>query len=158
VIAQFALTSYMNFLAMKKSPETDFRWFFYSENGLDLYSNGILVSQKLLKEKPELKARQVLSAIDLIDKSLIPHFRSHYDRLSELCHPNSMGHRSLFSKLDRETGITEFGSGVLGDFFYPVKTSLGTALLFDQSSVQIERQTETFAHAHHAAHPSPLTD
>ena len=46
-------TSYMNFLAMKKSPETDFRWFFYSENGLDLYSNGILVSQKLLKEKPE---------------------------------------------------------------------------------------------------------
>jgi len=53
VIAQFALTSYMNFLAMKKSPETDFRWFFYSENGLDLYSNGILVSQKLLKEKPE---------------------------------------------------------------------------------------------------------
>ncbi|MGD0847900.1 ABC transporter substrate-binding protein [Bradyrhizobium sp.] len=52
-IAQFSLTSYMNFLAMKKSPETDFRWFFYSENGLDLYSNGILVSQKLLKEKPE---------------------------------------------------------------------------------------------------------
>jgi NitT/TauT family transport system substrate-binding protein len=53
VIAQFAPTSYMNFLAMKKSPETDFRWFFYSENGLDLYSNGILVSQKLLKEKPD---------------------------------------------------------------------------------------------------------
>src|ERR1700761_96892 len=53
VIAQFALTSYMNFLAMRKSPETDFRWFFYSENGLDLYSNGILVSQKFLKEKPD---------------------------------------------------------------------------------------------------------
>jgi NitT/TauT family transport system substrate-binding protein len=53
VIAQFAPTSYMNFLAMRKSPETDFRWFFYSENGLDLYSNGILVSQKLLKENPD---------------------------------------------------------------------------------------------------------
>jgi NitT/TauT family transport system substrate-binding protein len=52
-IAQFSLTSYMNFLAMKKSPDKDFRWFFYSENGLDLYSNGILVSQKLLKEKPD---------------------------------------------------------------------------------------------------------
>jgi hypothetical protein len=113
---------------------------------------------KLLKERPELKARQVLSAIDLIDKSLIPHFRSHYDRLSELCHPNSMGHRSLFSKLDSKTGITEFGSGVLGDFFFPVKTALGTALIFDQSSVQIEKQTEAFAHAHHAARPSPLTE
>jgi NitT/TauT family transport system substrate-binding protein len=52
-ITQFAPTSYMNFLAMKKSPDQDFRWFFYSENGLDLYSNGVLVSQKLLKEKPE---------------------------------------------------------------------------------------------------------
>ena len=32
---------------------------------------------KLLEETPELKARQVLNAIDLIDKTLIPHFRSH---------------------------------------------------------------------------------
>jgi NitT/TauT family transport system substrate-binding protein len=59
VIAQFAPTSYMNFLAMKKSPEKDFRWFFYSENGLDLYSNGILVSQKLLKENPDAVRRLV---------------------------------------------------------------------------------------------------
>ena len=53
VIAQFASTSYMNFLAMRKDPEKDFRFFFYTANGLDLYSNGVLVSQKLLKEKPE---------------------------------------------------------------------------------------------------------
>jgi NitT/TauT family transport system substrate-binding protein len=52
-IAQFALTSYMNFLAMKKSPDQDFRWFFYSENGLDLYSNGVIVSQKLIRDNPD---------------------------------------------------------------------------------------------------------
>ncbi len=52
-IAQFSPTSYMNFLAMGKSPTKDFRWFFYSDNGLDLYSNGVLVSQKLLQEHPE---------------------------------------------------------------------------------------------------------
>jgi NitT/TauT family transport system substrate-binding protein len=63
VIAQFAPTSYMNFLAMKKSPEKDFHWFFYSENGLDLYSNGILVSQKLLKEKPEA-VRSLVKALN----------------------------------------------------------------------------------------------
>jgi NitT/TauT family transport system substrate-binding protein len=62
-IAQFAPTSYMNFLAMKKDPEKDFRWFFYSENGLDLYSNGVLVSQKLLKEKPEA-VRGLVKAIN----------------------------------------------------------------------------------------------
>jgi NitT/TauT family transport system substrate-binding protein len=66
-IAQFAPTSYMNFLAMKKDPEKDFRWFFYSENGLDLYSNGILVSQKLLKEKPEV----VRGLVKAINKAII---------------------------------------------------------------------------------------
>jgi len=62
-IAQFAPTSYMNFLGIKKDPEKDFRWFFYSENGLDLYSNGILVSQKLLKEKPDA-VRRLVKAIN----------------------------------------------------------------------------------------------
>lgn len=52
-IAQFSNTSYMNFLAMKLNPEKDFRWFFYSQHGLDLYSNGVIVSQKLLKENPK---------------------------------------------------------------------------------------------------------
>lgn len=52
-IAQFSATSYMNFVAMKLDPEKDFRWFFYSDYGLDMYSNGIVVSQKLIKEKPE---------------------------------------------------------------------------------------------------------
>jgi NitT/TauT family transport system substrate-binding protein len=66
-IAQFAPTSYMNFLAMKKDPEKDFRWFFYSENGLDLYSNGVLVSQKLLKEKPEA----VRGLVKAINKAII---------------------------------------------------------------------------------------
>jgi NitT/TauT family transport system substrate-binding protein len=55
-ITQFSATSYMNFLAMHLDPEKDFRWFFYSDYGLDLYSNGIVVSQKLLKENPKAVA------------------------------------------------------------------------------------------------------
>jgi hypothetical protein len=85
---------------------------------------------EILKESPELKARQVLNAIDLIDKTIIPHFRSHYDRLSEFCHPNSLGHRGLFSKLDRKTGMTAFGSRAVEDFIVPVKCALGTAVVF----------------------------
>ncbi len=53
VIAAFAATTYMNLVAMKQDPDKDFRWFFYDEYGLDLYSNGVMVSQKLLKEKPQ---------------------------------------------------------------------------------------------------------
>jgi NitT/TauT family transport system substrate-binding protein len=53
VIGAFAATTYMNVVALRQDPEKDFRWFFYDNYGLDLYSNGVMVSQKLLKEKPD---------------------------------------------------------------------------------------------------------
>ena len=52
-IAIFTATSYMNLVAMKLDPDKDFRWIYYADFGVDLYSNGIMVSQKLAKEKPE---------------------------------------------------------------------------------------------------------
>ena len=39
-----------------QDPEKDFCWFNYGEHGLDLYSNGVMVSQKLLKENPKAVA------------------------------------------------------------------------------------------------------
>jgi NitT/TauT family transport system substrate-binding protein len=53
VIAIFTATSYMNLVALKLDPEKDFRWIYYADSGLDLYSNGVMVSQKLAREKPE---------------------------------------------------------------------------------------------------------
>jgi NitT/TauT family transport system substrate-binding protein len=63
VIAAFAATTYMNVIAQRQDPEKDFRWFFYDDFGLDLYSNGVMVSQKLLKEKPEA-VRNLVRAIN----------------------------------------------------------------------------------------------
>lgn len=51
--AVFTVTSYMNLVAMKQDPDRDFHWITYKEAGLDLYSNGIMVSQKLAYEHPE---------------------------------------------------------------------------------------------------------
>ena len=53
ISALFTATSYMNLVAIKQDPDKDFRWIYYSDAGLDLYSNGVMVSQKLAKEKPE---------------------------------------------------------------------------------------------------------
>ena len=53
VIAIFTATSYMNLVSLGLDPDKDFRWIYYSDGGLDLYSNGVMVSQKLAKEKPE---------------------------------------------------------------------------------------------------------
>jgi NitT/TauT family transport system substrate-binding protein len=51
--AVFSATSYMNLVAMGVDPDKDIRWIFYNDHGLDLYSNGVLVSSKLAKEKPK---------------------------------------------------------------------------------------------------------
>ncbi len=53
ISALFTATSYMNLVAIKHDPDKDFRWIYYADGGLDLYSNGVMVSQKLAKEKPE---------------------------------------------------------------------------------------------------------
>jgi NitT/TauT family transport system substrate-binding protein len=53
VIAIFTATSYMNLVALKLDPDKDFRWIYYSDAGLDLYSNGVMVAAKLAKEKPD---------------------------------------------------------------------------------------------------------
>jgi len=53
VSALFSATSYMNLVALKLDPDKDFRWIYYADGGLDLYSNGIMVSRKLAREKPE---------------------------------------------------------------------------------------------------------
>ena len=43
VIAIFTATSYMNLVALKLDPDKDFRWIYYSDAALDLYSNGVMV-------------------------------------------------------------------------------------------------------------------
>jgi len=52
-VAIFTATSYMNLVSLKLDPDKDFRWMYYSDLGLDLYSNGIMVSPKLAREHPE---------------------------------------------------------------------------------------------------------
>jgi NitT/TauT family transport system substrate-binding protein len=52
-IAIFTATSYMNLVSLNLDPDKDFRWIYYADSGVDLYSNGIMVSQKLAKDKPE---------------------------------------------------------------------------------------------------------
>jgi NitT/TauT family transport system substrate-binding protein len=60
-VAIFTATSYMNLVSLKLDPDKDFRWMYYSDLGLDLYSNGIMVSPKLAREHPD-----AVKAIDLL--------------------------------------------------------------------------------------------
>ena len=59
----FNVTSYLNIIGIGMDPEKDFTWYPYGASGLDIYSNGVMVSPKLLKNKPE--AVQGLSLIHI---------------------------------------------------------------------------------------------
>src|SRR3954462_11114746 len=54
--AVFTVTSYINLIGMKVDPDKDIRWLFFSDYGVDLYSDGIMVSQNLLMDKPKAVA------------------------------------------------------------------------------------------------------
>jgi NitT/TauT family transport system substrate-binding protein len=69
-IAIFTATSYMNLVALKLDPDKDFRWIYYADSGVDLYSNGVMVSRKLAKEKPEA-VKGLLRAINKAIKEVM---------------------------------------------------------------------------------------
>lgn len=54
--AVFSVTSYMNLVAQGIDPDKDVRWFHYGEHGVDLYGNGVMVSQQMIREKPQAVA------------------------------------------------------------------------------------------------------
>jgi NitT/TauT family transport system substrate-binding protein len=61
-ILGFNYSIYINLAQAQFDPERDARWFSYSDNGLDLYSNGVMASQELIKRNPEA-ARGLVRAI-----------------------------------------------------------------------------------------------
>jgi NitT/TauT family transport system substrate-binding protein len=52
----FTITSWFNLIANRQNPAEDFNWFLFEDYGMDLYSNGLMVSQKLLAENPDAVA------------------------------------------------------------------------------------------------------
>ncbi len=59
----FTLTSYMNLVGMRQDPERDFRWFVFADSGIEGYSNGVMVSPRLVRGNPGA-ARGLVAAIN----------------------------------------------------------------------------------------------
>lgn len=49
----FNVTSYLNLVGLGLDPDKDFTWYNYGDSGVDIYSNGLMVSRKLMSEHPE---------------------------------------------------------------------------------------------------------
>jgi NitT/TauT family transport system substrate-binding protein len=48
----FTVTSYMNLVGMRQNP-ADYRFIMYADHGIEAYSNGLMVSQRLIRENPK---------------------------------------------------------------------------------------------------------
>ena len=69
----FIVTSWFNYKRQGVDPEKDINWIMYSDYGLDLYSNGVMVSRKLAQEQPAA-VRGLVRAINraLLDSARNP--------------------------------------------------------------------------------------
>lgn len=63
----FTVTSYMNLIGMRLNPDKDYRFIMYSDHGIEAYSNGVMVSQKLVRENP----RAVAGLVRAINRSML---------------------------------------------------------------------------------------
>ncbi|WP_249977425.1 ABC transporter substrate-binding protein [Vreelandella olivaria] len=67
----FNVTSYMNLVSQGHDPDTEYRWFPYGDYGVEVYSNGVMVSRSMIEEQPEAVAglvRAINRAVqDVID-------------------------------------------------------------------------------------------
>lgn len=63
----FTVTSYMNLVGMRRDPDKDYKFIMFADYGIESYSNGVMVSQKLAKENP----KAVAGLVKAINKAMI---------------------------------------------------------------------------------------
>lgn len=63
----FTVTSYMNLVGMRQDPDRDYRFIMYADHGIEAYSNGVMVSQRLIRENP----RAVAGLVRAINRAMI---------------------------------------------------------------------------------------
>jgi NitT/TauT family transport system substrate-binding protein len=61
--AVFTVTAYINLLALNENPDRDYRFFLFADHGIDIYSNGVMVSQRMLRDRPQ-QTRGMVAAIN----------------------------------------------------------------------------------------------
>jgi len=63
----FNITSYFNLVLNNQDPDKDYKWFSFGDYGMDLYSNGVMVSRKLIASNP----KAVAGLVRAINKGMI---------------------------------------------------------------------------------------
>jgi hypothetical protein len=126
--------------------------------GLDrLAQNGLFATRdkEFLQVYPPAVASNVLGYIDKFDRTA-DGYRGHYDRLSELCHPNAAGHTHLFSKLNRSDGTVRYAEDAnSARHAHMIIAAVVAVLLVEKMMGQLDATILDVAEYHHLVAPVP---
>lgn len=108
---------------------------------------------ELLKDHPEIRYVNVLTHIDKFDR-IAPGFRGHYDRLSERCHPNSLGHHFMFATINQKEGTTHYCDETEpGRNGHMIMSALAVLPLVESMMTRLSEAILTVADMHHRIGP-----
>lgn len=125
--------------------------------GLDeLTMNRIFSSrdEEWLKQSPEFKTVNVLTHIEKLDK-LLPGALDHYNRLSERCHPNSLGHHQMFTTTDYSNGTVTYDARKAMRDVPAIIAGLTLLAVAEHSLKELSALFERVSELHHRTSPSP---
>jgi hypothetical protein len=110
--------------------------------------------EELLRDNPEIMARNVLGFIDKLGKRYDLPIRSSYDGLSERCHPNSAGHHAMFSTTDYSDASVTFSEVKNPERALAIiRAPLGLLILFERSMIQVNQLVLAIAELQHRIVP-----
>ncbi|WP_376099578.1 ABC transporter substrate-binding protein [Roseomonas sp. CCTCC AB2023176] len=66
-VGAFTITAHSNLLGLNVDPDRDFRWFLFADYGIEAYSNGVMVSQRLARNNPAA----VRSLVAVINRAML---------------------------------------------------------------------------------------
>jgi hypothetical protein len=100
----------------------------------------------VIVQYPEAKAINVLTLIDRLNERELEGVRRHYDIMSELCHPNSLGHRLTYGEFDANTGLTVYrDGGWSSDHLHSLFATMVLLMILDDLFEHLDARIEEIA-------------
>lgn len=115
----FNITAWFNLINNRQDPAADFNWLNFGDHGLDLYANGVMVSQAMIADNPEA----VTGLVRAINRAAVEIAQDHEAGVDAVLAFDNLANRDLemarmmfsYENLIASDEVTRIGLGDLDD-------------------------------------------
>lgn len=115
----FNITAWFNLINNRQDPAADFNWLNFGDHGLDLYANGVMVSQAMIADNPEA----VTGLVRAINRAAVEIAQDHEAGVDAVLAFDNLANRNLemarmvfsYENLIASDEVTRIGLGDLDD-------------------------------------------